>query len=152
MGVGFKAMASAAAFAALGAAAPAGAPDLPSQAAARRDSPPGEGVICAAGLYAAAAEVGRRCLAAPDPAVQAELDAAVARFDHYILADPDWDQAALDRFKREQALVGTPTAELCASDAVMVYRALAEAGAESLRISSQQLVARPGRPTWGDCL
>jgi hypothetical protein len=151
MVVGFKTMV-AAALAALGATAPAGAPELPSQAAVGRDSPPGEGVICAAGLYAAAAEVGRRCLAHPDPAVQAELDAAVARFDAYMLADPDWNRAALDRFKREQALVGSPAAELCASDAVMIYRGLAEAGAESLRISSQQLVSRPGRPTWGDCL
>jgi hypothetical protein len=148
--VGFRAMA--AALAALGAGAPAGAPDVPPQAAAGRESPPGEGVICAAGLYAAAAEVGRRCLAAADPAIQAELDAAVARFDAYLLADPEWDRAALDRFKREQALVGAPTAELCASDAVMIYRGLAEAGADNLSLSSRQLVARRGRPTWGDCL
>jgi hypothetical protein len=149
--IGFRGWALAA-FAAL-VGSPAAAPPAPvPPAAAEFESRPGVGAVCAAGLYTLAAEVGRRCVTDRDPAIQVELDAAVARIDAFLLADPEWDLARLDRFKRDQLGIGSADSEFCSGDAVMIYRAYAAAGAEKLKASSEKVVARPGRPTWGDCL
>jgi hypothetical protein len=142
-----------AAMAALVAAAPRGAEsDAELIARAAREPPPGEGAICALALFAAAAEVGRRCFPDERPALQAELDRASARLDAFVLANSRTSRAELDELKRKQALVGAPQAELCASDAMMIYRAFAAQGADALKADSEKLVTRPGPATWGDCL
>ena len=150
--VGMRGAAYGAALVALAGLAPAG-PQAPApDASAERDRPPAMGALCGLALLAVAAEVGRRCVADPDPAVQAELDSAVARLDAFVLADPGWDRAALDRLKREQAGLGEPVAQFCAADAVMIYRGFAGARRGELERWAETLASSPRPPHWGDCL
>ena len=115
-------------------------------------APAGEGVICALGIYNAMAEVGRRCLDGQEPEFQAELDRTVSQIDEYVLRNSDTSRADLMAFKREQALLGEPEAEVCRPEPIGMYRHMASAGAASLRASTRQLLKRPGKPSWGDCL
>lgn len=150
MAIGFRTTLAAAALAALAALAgpsPAG-PAEP----ADREPPPGMGVLCAAALFTATAEIGRRCDVSADPGLQAELEASEARLDAYILANSSWDRARLDRFKREQASLGQPAAKLCNADALGIHGAFARTGPGELKRWSERLVARLGPPRWGDCL
>jgi hypothetical protein len=135
---------------ALGGAAPAD--DLRSPEMPTRVRPPGEGVICAMGLYNIIAEVGRRCMPGQDPAFQAELNRAITQIDDYVLRNSTLTPADLNRFKREQALLGAPEARLCRNDLIAQYRHAASMGGDRLREETRLLLARPGPPTWGDCL
>ena len=147
MASGFRTASLAAVLAALAGPSPAGPP--PAEPA---ELSPGMGVLCAAALFTATAEIGRRCGVSPDPTLQAELEASEARLDGYILANSNWGRAELDRFKREQAGLDQPAAELCTHDAVGIHGAFARTGPKELKRWSERLVARPGPPRWGDCL
>jgi hypothetical protein len=116
-----------------------------------RESAPGEGVICALAITIAVAEIGRRCFPGQDAAVQAELARTEARIEDYVLRNAPANRAALDRFRRDQlgSGVGTP---FCEGDAAGMYRAIAGEGVARIRAGADRLLARQGRPTWGDCL
>ena len=117
---------------------------------AHREPPPGEGVLCAWVFVNAAAEVGRHCRPGQNPALQAELDREVARFDAYALRNGlTPDQVA--GFKREQGLSGTSETELCSSDGLGLYDHFVAQGPAVLRAGVDRLLARDGRPSWGDC-
>jgi hypothetical protein len=152
MAVGLKSMVLAAALAGLAGPSPADPPAPAPSASAEEERAPSMGSLCGLALLTVAAEVGRRCVADPDPAAQAELDAAVTRLDAFVLADPKWDRAALNRFKREQAGLGEPVAQFCSADAVMIYRGFAGSPRGELERWAAKLASRPGRPRWGDCL
>lgn len=125
----------------------------PSNAVAEAEErPAGEGVLCAAALYSVADEVGRRCFPGKDAAFQAELARSLAATDDYILRDPAWTKDGLDRFRNEQGGAGASNESLCRGDTVMIYKALAAAGPNALRSSTNKLISRPGKPAWGDCL
>lgn len=116
------------------------------------DAKPGEGVICAMGIYNAMAEVGRRCFAGQDQEYQNELIRAVNRIDRYVLSNSNWTDADLAKFKREQARVGEPTDLVCVAEMTDMYLHSSKQGAPRLRKTTDVLLARPGPPTWGDCL
>ena len=120
-----------------------------------RTPPPGEGVLCAWAIYAAIATVGQKCHPGEDPEFQSALGRTIARFDAYVLANstPSATPAWIDAFKRQQGSQDTPTAALCANkDAENMYQALLKAGANEIRKSTDELLARPGNPEWGTCL
>ncbi|WP_166038070.1 hypothetical protein [Sphingosinicella sp. YJ22] len=114
--------------------------------------PAGTGVICIMAIFNAVAEVGRRCFPGQDPEFQAELGRAVDQIDQYVLRNSAATPADLERFKQEQANVGEPSAAVCRSEVIGMYRNLARRGTASLRSETEALVARPGPPEWGDCL
>lgn len=107
--------------------------------------------MCALGIYSFLEEMGARCVAAPDPAVQAGLHAAVADLDHFVLAN-GWTPADLARFKDEQARIGHSKQDVCLAEWLPAYEKLRAVDMDKLRSTVQALVARPGKPTWGDCL
>lgn len=113
---------------------------------------PATGVLCMWALVTAVAEVGRRCRAGEDPAFQAELDLSVERVDEFVRRNSDSTPEQVAAFKREQGLVGAPAAQLCTGDPLQLYEAFASAGPDALRSSVDDLLARPGPPTWGTCL
>lgn len=80
-----------------------------------RKPPPGEGVLCSWAILAAIAEIGRKCHAGENPALQAEMDVAIARIDAYVLehSDPAYTQADVEKFKRFQGHKDTPAASMC---------------------------------------
>ena len=122
---------------------------------APREPLPGQGVICSMAILNAMAEVGRRCFPGQNPEFQAELARATALIDDYVLRNSDWTPADLERFKREQAHVGDTEAfpSLCHDrDVVGMYRQMAASDLAQTRADTDRMLARPGRPTWGDCL
>lgn len=119
----------------------------------RRETPPGEGVICAWAIYSHVADVVERCPTGASPELKAELTRSVERLDAYVWANSDITQAQFDQFKREQANVGRPEAEVCQQriDDGLVD-SLTQMPVEELRTFIDGAVARPGTPTWGTCL
>jgi hypothetical protein len=117
-----------------------------------RERPAGEGVICALGISSAMKEVGDRCFAGQDPDFQAELARAVARLDEYVLTNSEWTPSDLEAFKKDQSEVGAPEARLCREDLTRMYKEMAAQGPGPVKESTDELVARPGKPSWGDCL
>ncbi len=115
-------------------------------------SEPGVGVICALGIYNAVAEVGRQCFPAENADFKAELAQSLAKLDTYVLQNSQFTAADLARFKQEQSGVGRPKDLVCTDEMMGMYRATVKAGAEKLTKHVDALVARPGKPTWGDCL
>jgi hypothetical protein len=108
---------------------------------------PGEGVMCAL----AAAEVGRRCFAGKDPALQEELGRSAARLEEYVLANAQPSVADMVRVEASRDLAKRPDGKLCAGDLTPLYESLRTAGPERLRSETDRLVAKPGKPTWGAC-
>lgn len=120
-----------------------------------RETPPGEGIICAMAIFGAIAEIGRRCYPDRLPEFQEELRQSLVRMDAYVLANSDTTAEDLERFKADQTGVGVPDAELCSSEFASIYtepppEAITDAA--EFRTYVDQLVARPGTPTWGTCL
>ena len=107
--------------------------------------------MCALAIYGVADQVGRRCFPGQDAAMQAEIGRTVAKLDGYVLAN-GWTAKDLARFKHEQTWVDATHDKLCKGDTVGIYRAIAAGDPAALRASNDALVARPGKPTWGDCL
>jgi hypothetical protein len=130
----------------------ASAPSVPQDA---EGAPPGEGVICTMAIFGAIAEIGRRCYPDRLPEFQAELRQSLVRLDAYVLANSDMTAEDLERFKADQSGAGLSDAELCSSEFGSVYtepQATEAMDADDLRSSIDQLVARPGTPTWGTCV
>ena len=113
---------------------------------------PGEGVICALALYNAIAEIGRQCFPDQDQDFKTRLSGVLKKVDAYVLANSGSKPEDLEIFKRKQALLGKPKADVCKPDLMQLYTAAAKAGAADLQDSADKLLARPGKPTWGDCL
>jgi hypothetical protein len=116
------------------------------------EPPPGEGVICMLALVHAAAEVGSRCFPGQNPTFQAELETEAGRIDEYVLKNAPMKPGDLAKFRREQALAGVPTAKVCGPDPISIYKGFLAVGADQLKSNVDRLLARPGKPTWGDCL
>lgn len=117
-----------------------------------REPPPGEGVICALAIYSAIAEVGARCRAGQDAALQSSIRGIVASLDDYVLRNGDISPEQLRKFKASQAGATTPTERLCKGDVVLMYDAMKGQDARKVRSEVDKLLARPGQPTWGTCL
>jgi hypothetical protein len=117
-----------------------------------RRPPAGEGVVCAWGVYTLAATVGEKCFPGQNPALQADLKAAVSALDAYVARnDPKMTPAAVAQFKREQAHVDAPPDLLCRGDALQMYRAVEKVDRAKWKGDLDRLLARDGKPTWGDC-
>jgi hypothetical protein len=116
-----------------------------------RQEAPGEGVLCGLAIAEMVAETGRRCFPGQDAAVQAELARSEARIEDYVLRNSRIDRAALDRFRRHQLRsVGRPS--FCRGDVAGIYRSAVGEGVARLRAGTDILLARPGPPSWGDCI
>jgi len=120
-----------------------------------RKPPPGEGVLCAWSIMAAIAEIGRKCHAGEDVELQGKLDGAVARIDAYVLAnsDPATTRAQIEEFKRIQGHNDVPAGKMCVpGDGEIMYQEFARAEPDMIRTWLDELLARPGNPSWGTCL
>lgn len=121
----------------------------PAAAAGARESR--AGLLCVWAIVNVAAEVGRRCRAGRNPALQAELERSIARFEDHVLRNSDATADRIATFRRDQGMSGADNAALCRGDPVMIYEAIAAGGPEALRRETDRLLARPGGPEWGDC-
>jgi hypothetical protein len=72
--------------------------------------------------------------------------------DQYVLANGHIGAEGIAKFKSQQGGVGQSAAELCTGDKTQLYDDLHAQGSATVRGGVQKAVARPGMPTWGDCL
>ena len=117
---------------------------------AARESPAGEGVLCAIALYSGIAEIARTCTPDTAPALQAELVRQVERLDAYALANGMTPETLAD-FKR-QNLAGISDPAMCAAHMEDGFASALTADPADLRAGVDEMVARPGTPTWGSCI
>jgi len=113
----------------------------------------GEGVICLWAISSLVAEVGQRCAPDRNPEAQDALRQSVRRIDAYVRANSDITDEQFAQFKREQARVGAPEAELCHGDPMQMFESMAtDEAAGQIREQTDRILAQPGKPTWGTCL
>jgi hypothetical protein len=118
-----------------------------------RLSPPGEGVLCMMVFVDVAAEVGRRCFPGQNLPFQTRVESAEAKFDAYVLKNGPATPAQLAAFKKDQARIGSPAFECNAGgDLVQTYKNFLAVDPNFLTTEVDKLLARPGRPTFGDCV
>jgi len=120
--------------------------------AEQRQRPPCEGVICSWALYAIVDHVGRECFRGRDPEFQAEVARHVARFDAYVVANSDATVEDAREFRRQQGEHAAAPGRLCSGDPVMMYELFRQQGATERTKNVDDMLARPGPPTWGTCL
>jgi hypothetical protein len=115
--------------------------------------PPGEGALCLLAIYSFMAEVGKRCAPDRSPALQEELRRSVTLLEEYVAANSDISPDEIAKFEAEQGGVGAPEAELCHGDSMQFFEdGIADSNPATVREETEQMVARPGPPTIGDCL
>ena len=115
-------------------------------------SPPGEGIGCALAVFSAVAEVGSRCFNGQDQEVQIALQYSVSRLERFIVQNSNTTTEEIEKFKQEQGRVGAPEALLCHGDGPSLYKHFRTLGAARIRAEIDEMVARPGTPTFGSCL
>lgn len=108
----------------------------------------GEGVLCGLAIYSAVAEVGRQCFAERNLDFQSHVRHNIARIEAFVRANSAMTQADLEQFEHRQA----PRDNACAADLTKFYQAFAKAGSAAIDQDVDRLIARPGPPTWGQCL
>ena len=118
-----------------------------------REPPPGEGVLCMMVFVDVAAEAGRRCFPGQNPVFQARVEEAEAKFDAYFLKNGPATPEQLAAFKKDQAGIGAPTFQ-CKSDGdvVLMYNHFVALDAKVLTTDVDKMLARKGKPTFGDCV
>ena len=114
---------------------------------------PDVGLICVWAIYAALAEIGRRCDVPPHPRALAETERAVARMEAYArMRSPD-RAAWMARYKQD-AIIGDP--QLCSSDMADAFRRPVRddnAAIVQARSEIDALLARSPPVEWGNtCL
>jgi hypothetical protein len=123
---------------------------IPGQAMSASDAP-GEGVLCYWAIAAAAQQVGSRCPGQAELPLQSALDESVAALEAYVAAN-GMSPAEIVAFKHGQGMDGRLNAELCSGDTLQLYSEMSKGGPEAVRKATRDLTARPGKPSWGDCL
>lgn len=111
--------------------------------------------MCMAALLNVAVEIGKACYPEDNPVGQVRLQMQLKRLDDYMLLDPNWSPENLAKFKREQGGVGLQDRDSCdrlGKDTKGLYNGFVDLDSEELIESVDELTAKPGKPTWGDCL
>jgi len=73
--------------------------------------------------------------------------------EEYVAANSDITPDEIAKFEAEQGHVGASEVELCHGDLMQYFEdGLADSDPATVREETDQMVARPGPPTMGDCL
>ena len=119
-------------------------------AASPQQPPPGEGVLCTMALVEVSAEAGRRCHAGQHPEFQAMLERSEVKLDAYFTRNGPATPQQLAHFKRQQAGIGEPDFKCLPADEI--YLVMLKNAPGSFERDIDELLSRPGKPTFGDCL
>jgi hypothetical protein len=110
------------------------------------------GPVCWAAILESISEIGKRCIQEESPAFRAALDEDIARLDAKFLAN-GWTPDGLERFKVQMGERDRPVGELCSNkDALAFYQGLTKSLPAAIHETTNEMLARPGRPEWGACL
>jgi hypothetical protein len=120
-------------------------------------SPPPASVTCMAVLVGVSVEAGRLCLPAYNPDGQARLQTSLKKLEARLLASPGWDEKRVDDYMREEGARGLTDAGICGylnedNDTLQMIRAFIDADPVEFSKSIDEVVARPGDPSKGDCI
>lgn len=109
-------------------------------------------VLCSWSVLVLAQEVGRRCPALREPALQTELDRTVAKVDAFILANSSQKptRADLARWKA-RTMEGLTPAGLCAGEPLELYMEVRKLGPSHIRASTNDLLSIPREPVMNPC-
>jgi hypothetical protein len=113
---------------------------------------PGEGVLCLGTFLYFVEKSGARCRAGEDSEFQAGIAAYARRFDDYIIRNTGGDATALARFKESQNLDSEDPHFLCGGDVAGAYDHFKASPPEELAGAVDDLLARDGPPSFGDCV
>lgn len=110
------------------------------------------GPVCWAAILESISEIGKRCIQEESPAFRVAIDEDIARLDAKFLAN-GWTPDGLERFKVQMGERDRSVAELCGNKSAMAfYQGLAKALPADIHKTTDDMLARPGRPEWGTCL
>jgi hypothetical protein len=110
---------------------------------------PRTGLICVWAIYAAMAEVGRKCGVARNAPFEAELARSVSRMEDYARRQSPEGAAAMADYRARQIDGG---AEICVPDGLTMYRQMAQASPDAVRDAADRLLASSPPVEWGTCL
>lgn len=120
--------------------------------AAAQEQPPGRGVLCLGTFVYFAERVGTTCRAGQDAAFQKRVADHARRFDEYIVRNTGGDPAKLAQFKKSQNVDSAGSKFLCQGDVAASYDKMKRQDPASLDKAVDDLLARDGPPTFGDCV
>ncbi len=104
---------------------------------------------CFYDIVLAADQTGRICHTSEDAEFRAAVADSLARLDQAFVAK-GIPAADLARIKAQGTSMAA-AAPSCNGDADKLYQMMRTAGAAKLRADTDQIIARPGKPTYGDC-
>ena len=113
---------------------------------------PGEGVLCLGTFIYFVEKTGAQCRAGQDAEFQARIASYSRRFDDYIVRNTGGDPKALARFKDGQNLNSKDQNYICSGDVASSYDHLKAAKPDDLAKGVDELLARDGPPSFGDCV
>ncbi|GGB69806.1 hypothetical protein [Blastomonas aquatica] len=113
---------------------------------------PGNGVLCLGTFIYFVEKTGTQCRAGEDPEFQARVASYARRFDDYIVRNSGGDPAALAKFKQSQNLTSEDQDYLCKGDVARSYDIFKANSADALDSAVDELLARDGPPSFGDCV
>ena len=120
--------------------------------AAPMQDPPGQGVLCLATFVYFVEKNGKQCRSGKDAEFQARIAGYARRFDEYIIRNSGGDAAGLARFKDGQGLNSSDRNYICAGDVAESYDRFKAEKPQELDKAVDKLLARDGRPSFGDCV
>jgi hypothetical protein len=118
-----------------------------------RESAPGVGVLCLSMFIYWAEEQGHRCYPGADPEYQSYLAEQADRFDTYLTRNMEGGAETLALFKESQGLGIRDHAGVCRADEDRdFYSSLQTDFRERIGTTIDEVLARDGTPSWGDCI
>jgi hypothetical protein len=121
---------------------------------ARGDSAPkapGAGLLCAWAMLSVVSEVGDQCFAGQDRDFQSQVRIMVAQMDAYVAANQPATPEMIASFHKDQGLRGAPASTLCQGDLPELYKHVRDQGVGKLHAVFDEMISRPGKPTWDTC-
>ena len=113
---------------------------------------PGQGVLCLGTFIYFIEKTGAQCRTGQDAEFQARIAAYARRFDDYIVRNTGADPKALARFKDRQNLNSEDQNYICGGDVASSYDHFKAEKPEDLAKAVDELLARDGPPSFGDCV
>ena len=113
---------------------------------------PGEGVLCLGTFIYFVEKTGAQCRAGQDAEFQARVAGYARRFDDYIVRNTGGDPKALASFKDGQNLNSKDQNYICGGDVASSFDHFKAANPDELAKAVDELLARDGPPSFGDCV
>lgn len=113
---------------------------------------PGRGVLCLGTFIYFVEKTGTQCRAGEDPEFQARIASYARRFDEYIIRNTGGDPSVIAELKESQNLTSQDRGYICEGDVADAYDHFKARSVDELDAAVDELLARDGPPSFGDCV